>query len=739
LLPTIAVFGTIFAVANLAALGLARSGAGKALAAQMVFAGAVVGVAWGAAGLALGLLGPGIVAVALALSAAAATVGAVAAARRTAAVPVARAVEIVGLMAGGETADSFEPAGRGEVRDLLVAVARLREHLENQLGIVRLLESGDLATEVVASSERDAFGNALGGMVASLRNSVRDVTTTSENLGKEFGRLSDSSQSASVASQQISARLVDVTSDSQAQLVQVSATSEAIDQVTNAIAEVSRGAQEQASAVERAVAVTDRIGGEIGRVAASVEIGAQATRNAVTTARGGAATIDASLRQMDIIKASTRRVQEQVGLMGERSKQVGSILATIEGIADQTNLLALNAAIEAARAGENGRGFAVVAEEVRKLAEQSARATKEIAGLIGGIQQTVDKTVAAIDDEVHEVEVGANHSSEAASALTGIVGTVEAIQDRMTEISRATDEIGAATGELSRAMETVSAVVEENIAATHEIADRAVQVSDAMASFKELSSHTGVALAEIRAAAAETSAQEADVATTVERMSALAAALEQQVIRLNVTKADRKTVRGIAIVGRMEFLGQRYPEALGRVMGLLEPGQSRILVGTLDPEAAYPSSLLDGLDRALKQEIGKGRPEFLREISRFRARYDFVPGAPLARHFRAGDPGFAMRRMDLILRHNWGEGVVTRTTDLAPDHVRIEVNHGLQQSRERCTHSMVGWTEGIVDTAGCLPHIQKKACMHDGADACVYDVAWELPTSRAATGRTVAA
>jgi HAMP domain-containing protein len=87
-------------------------------------------------------------------------------------------------MAGGETPDRVVPTGLGEARDLLVAVARLHEHLENQLSVVRLLASGDLSTEVVASSEQDAFGNALGRMVASLRDSVREVTTTSEKAGQ---------------------------------------------------------------------------------------------------------------------------------------------------------------------------------------------------------------------------------------------------------------------------------------------------------------------------------------------------------------------------------------------------------------------------------------------------------------------------------------------------------------------------------------------------------------------------
>jgi methyl-accepting chemotaxis protein len=704
---------------------------------------ATVGLAWSLAAFVMGALGLGPVSLALSVLALLTSAAVVAWGIRALAVPIGEAAAAAARVAEGNGADLGEAGSDGlgglaETRELARALRDLDRQISGHLREMRQIAGGDLTTEVVPASDRDVLGHGLADMVSSLRTAVHEVTTTAESLGQEFGRVADASRNVSAASRETTARLGDITADTSAQRTQVEATSVAIAEVARSIEQVSRGAQDQAAAVANAAAVTDRIGGEISHVAESVAMGARETQTAVDTARGGAATIDGTLRRMESIRESTRHVEQKIELMGKSSNQIGSILAAIEAIADQTNLLALNAAIEAARAGENGKGFAVVADEVRSLAEQSARATKEIAGLIGGMQRIVAETASAIADEAREVEEGAARSLEAAAALDGIVRTVDTIGDRMTEISRATQEIDGATGTLADAMATVSAVVEENVAATEAIASRAAEVSSAVASLRELSDHTSTALGQIEATVAGTTTDEAAVADAIERMSALAAALEQQVIRLNVSKADRKTVRGVAIVGRLEFIKHRHPEALHRVLALLPKAHVDILSGTIEHEGAYPAEVLDGLDRAMREEIGHGRPEFLRESSRFRARYDFQPGAPLARHFHAGDPGFTMRRMDLVLRHNWGEGVTTKTVDLGPSRVRLEVDHGHQQSRQRCTYSMVGWTEGIVDTAGCSPHVEKLACMHDGAAACVYEVSWEPLADRTASGHRAA-
>ncbi len=657
--------------------------------------------------------------------------------------PARVASEAALAMAGGR----IEPAatgragakGLGELGELQAALEQVRAYLADVHATIERIASGDLTFDVQPVSDHDAIGGALGRMVTSLRDAIGGVTASADGLSKEYGHVASTSSAANEAVQEIATRLVEVADATARQMADLDATMGSIERMARTIGEVSRGAEEQASAVGAAATVTAAITDKITRVAENARAGARGTSEAVAAARSGADTIEANLRRMQSIKRSTLKVQEKVDLMGQGSEQIGSIVEVIEGIASQTNLLALNAAIEAARAGEHGRGFAVVADEVRKLAEKSAVATGQIAELIGSIRGTVAETVVAIGEEVAEVEAGASHSNEAAAALASIVDTVETIRRQMADISAATLEISEATGTLSGAMESVSAVVEENSAATAEIASRSAEVGESVRSYMEVSQATSSTLAEVNAAAQRVGQQEASVAEAIRNISDRAATLQQQVLRLTTARVSGKVSRGNALIGRIDFVKDKFGAgAWEKVLRSLQPDQERILRSPIDPEGAYPPELLGALTSAIRSELAGGSDDILREMTRYRARFDIRPGAPLAQHFRRGDPGFIVHRMDLCLRHNWGEGVVVRNVDLGPKHVRMEVDMGGKQPRERCTYNHVGWMEGVIEASGGVPTIRKTRCMHDGAPFCEYDVRWETSGAGAAASASAA-
>jgi methyl-accepting chemotaxis protein len=180
-------------------------------------------------------------------------------------------------------------------------------------------------------------------------------------------------------------------------------------------------------------------------------------------------------RSVSEVRAIATTVSESARIMkdlGTRSKQIGEIVSVINDIADQTNLLALNAAIEAARAGEQGRGFAVVADEVRKLAERTAKATSEIGSMIKGIQEDVDGAVVSMDGATKQVDVGVEFSSKAGESLHKIVRSVDELHTLVQQIATATEEMSSVSGHISSDIQSIAS-------ASHDIKAGSGQISQA--------------------------------------------------------------------------------------------------------------------------------------------------------------------------------------------------------------------------------------------------------------------
>lgn len=255
-------------------------------------------------------------------------------------------------------------------------------------------------------------------------------------------------------------------------------------QVAASITGVAKGAEEQLAAANDTVSVVGEMSLSIKRMAENAVKVASRAAEAAGKAQDGRISVNQAVSQMSQIEQTVNNSAQVVARLGERSNEIGEIVDTISGIAGQTNLLALNAAIEAARAGEQGKGFAVVAEEVRKLAEQSQEAAKQIASLIAEIRGDTDKAVVAMNDGTREVKMGANVVHAAGQAFLEITNTIAEVSDQVNEISSGIEEMEGVSrqivnsvkkiDDLSKAVaeesQTVSAATEEQSAAMEEIA-----------------------------------------------------------------------------------------------------------------------------------------------------------------------------------------------------------------------------------------------------------------------------
>ena len=449
--------------------------------------------------------------------------------------PIKNLTSIADKLALGDVDVKIESKIDDEIGKLERSFISIVNSIKDQSQIVEFISNGDLSNNARVKSDKDILSISLNKVIETLQNLINEVSTLTKSAadGKlsERGNVSkynggyreivngiNSTLDAVIvplkegvtalekmATGDLTVRitstykgdhqiiknsingLAESISNALSEVTEaVQATASASNEISSSSEEMAAGAQEQSSQTTEVASAVEQMTKTIMETTKNSSRAAEAAKNSGVIAKEGGKVVGETIEGMNRVASVVKKSADTVQALGKSSDQIGEIIQVIDDIADQTNLLALNAAIEAARAGEQGRGFAVVADEVRKLAERTTKATKEIATMIKQIQKDTEGAVVSMKLGTEEVEKGKALADKAGQSLTEIIRGSEEVVDLVTQVAAASEEQSSAAEQISKNIEGISNVTNESAAGVQEIARASEDLSRLTINLQEL-------------------------------------------------------------------------------------------------------------------------------------------------------------------------------------------------------------------------------------------------------------
>ena len=344
------------------------------------------------------------------------------------------------------------------LRALEKIIVRPLQELESY---ARSVAAGELDRKLTLErrNEIGKLADSLRSMVCSLKGKITEADEKSRMAQEESARAAKATEEADEA--RIAAEHAKAEGMLQAATKLegvVEAVTSASEELAAQVEQASRGAERQTARVGETATAMEQMNATVLEVARNAGQAADSAHDAKGKAENGAAVVARVVTDISRIQTSAVELKNAMTSLGKQAESTGQILGVISDIADQTNLLALNAAIEAARAGEAGRGFAVVADEVRKLAEKTMTATKEVGDAIRDIQNGTRQNVGNVDQVVGMIDSTTELAGTSGNALREIVELVDATAQQVQSIATAAEEQSATSDEINRSIEDVNRI-----------------------------------------------------------------------------------------------------------------------------------------------------------------------------------------------------------------------------------------------------------------------------------------
>lgn len=355
------------------------------------------------------------------------------------------------------------------------------DSVEKVVDAISNIAKGDLGIQdlpVNGNDELERLAADTNKMKSSLRNLMQSISSSSSSVASSSEELTTSATQ----------------------------TADSVREVAESATTMAQNSNEQRMKLEEINQMMDRLRFHVASMSEEAELMKKAADDSIRGAKEGQSVVSKAVVSMEEISHHIQSSSNVVIKLGERSTEIGQVVDTIANIAGQTNLLALNAAIEAARAGEAGRGFAVVATEVKKLAEQSEEATRNIAGIIGSIQEETNMAVAAMEKNSEEIKQG----------------------------NRVVEQTGEEFKKIGDLIDEMCQQMNKSLRSVRHVNDRSVSIGEALVEINKLSDNSSMEAENVSAATEEQAAVMDEISTSSRSMSELAQQLQQEVVKFKL-------------------------------------------------------------------------------------------------------------------------------------------------------------------------------------------------------------